>query len=171
MTEGQFLTRQEIDTFLDEIDRNNNGSIEYDEVEKKLDEVHNEIAPTAKPHNLYHAEREDEQRHKFLRAVMGTDKNRISRKEFAEIVKTWKVPSMSPDWKADEDGNTYMKQMPLGSRIRAVWNVQGPEILFVTFVIGLQIGMGTWQLVKYLVGPYTHVNFCSVCHFQLADNV
>lgn len=60
MAEGQYLTEQEIDAFLDEIVRNNNPFIEYDEVEKKPDEVHTEISPTAKPHTLHYADREDE---------------------------------------------------------------------------------------------------------------
>lgn len=95
---------------------------------------------------------------------MGMDKNRIPRKEFAGIVKAWKVPSMSIEKKADEDHNNYIKKMLPGRSIRAIWNVQGPEILFLAFVIGLQIGMSTWQLVKYLVKSYTHVYSCFICY-------
>ena len=58
--------------------KNNNGHIEYNEVEHKLDEVHKGIAPDPKPHHLHHEDREH-QRHFFLRSVIGTDKNRIPR--------------------------------------------------------------------------------------------
>jgi dual oxidase len=159
MAKDQYLSQKEIDEFLDDLDHNKNGYIEYDEVEKKLDDVHKEIAPTPKPHHLHHEDRDDEQRHKFLRGLMATNKTRMPRKEFGEIVKTWNVPSMHPEKNRDEEHNSYMKSIPLGRRIRAFWNVRGPEVLFMVLVIGLQIGLGTWQLVKYLVGPYTHVCF------------
>ncbi|CZR53129.1 uncharacterized protein PAC_03007 [Phialocephala subalpina] len=78
-------------------------TIEYDEVENMLDDVHKEIAPDPKPHHLHHEDREDAARHQFLRSVMGTDKNRIARQDFANIVRGWKAPSMDPDKKAEED--------------------------------------------------------------------
>ena len=77
MADGRYLSEKVIDEFLKDLDKNDNGYIEYDEVEHKLDEVHKEIAPDSKPHHLHHEDREDEQRHQFLRSVMGTDKNRF----------------------------------------------------------------------------------------------
>jgi len=144
MADGQSLSDQEIEEFLVDLDKNNNGYIEYDELEHKLDEVHKEIAPEPKPHNLHHADREDDQRHQFLRSVLGTDKNRISRADFVQTVKTWGVPSMVPEKK------DYTRSMPWGRRLRAYWSVRGPEALFVSLVVSMQIAFGTWQLVKYL---------------------
>ena len=158
MAEVEYLSEEEINEFLDDLDKNKNGFIEYDEVEHKLDEVHKEIAPDPKPHHLHHEDREDAQRHEFLRSVMGTDQNRIPRDDFARIVRKWKVPSMNPDKKAEEDHKAYMKSMPWGRRFRAYWSVEGPEVLFILLVLSMQIAFGTWQLVKYLTEmQYRHV--------------
>jgi hypothetical protein len=62
---------------LDDLDKNNNGYIEYDEVEHKLDEIHKEIAPDPKPHHLHLKDREVTERHQFLRSVMGTGKSSL----------------------------------------------------------------------------------------------
>ena len=107
MAEVEYFSEQEINKFLDDLDRNKNGFIEYDEAEYKLDEVHKEIAPAPKPYHLHHEDCEDAQRHEFLRSVVGTDKNRIPRDDFAGIVRKWKVPSMDPDEKAEEDHKAY----------------------------------------------------------------
>jgi dual oxidase len=53
MAQDQYLSEKEIDEFLDDLDKNNNGCIEYNEVEHKLDEVHKEITPHPKPHQLH----------------------------------------------------------------------------------------------------------------------
>lgn len=90
---------------------------------------------------------------------MGTDKNRIARQDFANIVRGWKAPSMDPDKKAEEDHEAYMKSISWGRRLRAYWSVQGTQVIFIALVIGLQIGLGMWQLVKYLTETqYRHVS-------------
>lgn len=65
MAPDQYLSDKEIDKFLDDLDKNNNGYIEYDEVEHKLDEIHKEIAPDPKPHHLHLKDREVTERHQF----------------------------------------------------------------------------------------------------------
>lgn len=158
MSQDQHLSETEISEFLDDLDKNKNGFIEYDEVEHKLDEVYKEIAPEPKPHQLHHKDRDDAQRHEFLRAVMGTDKNRISRQDFVEIVKGWKIPSMASEKKVEKDHDEYMKTIPLGRRLRAYWSVRGPDMAFLAMVISMQIAFGVWQLVKYLTETrYRHV--------------
>ena len=150
----QYLTDKEIEEFLDDLDENSNGEIEYSEVELKLDEVHKEIAPKALPHNLHHKDTDDEARHQFLRSLMGgSTKKTISRAEFREIVKGWKVPSMNPSKKAQEDHDDYMRRMSIFRRMRAYWEVRGPEMVFLGMVLSLQIAMGGWQLGKYLGDP------------------
>ena len=64
----------------------------------------------------------------------------------------WKIPSMNPDKKAEEDRQACMNSMSWGRKLRAYWNVEGPEVLFIALVISMQIAFGTWQLVKYLDG-------------------
>ncbi|KAL3420613.1 FAD-binding domain-containing protein [Phlyctema vagabunda] len=150
MAKGQYLSEKEIDEFLSDLDNNNNGVIEYDELEFKLDEVHKEIAPEAKPHNLHHKDRDNTARHTFLRSIIGTDKNRIPRDEFQATVKKWNIPSLDPDKKAEVEHEEYMRQMGWGRRIKSHWNVDGPEWLFLGLVVSMQIAFGTWQLVKYL---------------------
>ncbi|CZS88092.1 hypothetical protein WAI453_000495 [Rhynchosporium graminicola] len=150
MAEDNFLTDEEVRQFIDDLDKNNNGYIEYSEVEYKLDQVHKEIAPEAKPHNLHHRNSDNEQRHEFLRSVMGTDRNQISRDDFTGIVQKWCVPSMKPDKKAEDEHKEFMKHMGTGRKIRAWFAVRGPEVLFIGLVISMQIAFGTWQLVKYL---------------------
>ena len=158
MAQDQYLSEKEIDEFLNDLDRNKNGFIEYDEVKHKLDEVHKEVAPHPKPHHLHHQDRDDAQRHEFLRSVIGTDRNRTPREDFAGIVRGWKVPSTDPDQKVEEDHKQNMKSMSWGRRFRAHWSVEGPEVLFIALVISIQIAFGTWQLVKYLTEmQYRHV--------------
>ncbi|KAA8572627.1 hypothetical protein EYC84_003227 [Monilinia fructicola] len=150
MSNNKFLSDEEINQFLDDLDSNSNGYIEYDEVEHKLDEVHRELAPEPEPHNLHHADRQDDERHLFLRSVIGSDKDQIPREEFANTVRGWEVPSLKPSQKAGENHDEYMRSMSWGRKFRAVWSVRGPDIIFLLIVITLQAGFGVWQLTKYL---------------------
>lgn len=150
MTDEHFLSEKEITEFINDLDKNNNDLIEYDEVEFNLDQVHKEIAPEAKPHNLHYKDRDDKQRHAFLRSMIGTDKNQISRDDFANIARGWKVPSMEPDKKAEDEHKEFMKEMGIGRKLRAFWSVRGPEVIFTGFVVAMQIAFGTWQCVKYV---------------------
>ncbi|KAF2835393.1 hypothetical protein M501DRAFT_1060909 [Patellaria atrata CBS 101060] len=146
------LTDREINEFLDELDRDKNGYVDYWEVEKKLDEVHQEIAPKAKKHNLHHESR-TEQRHRFLRGVLGTNEDRIPREEFVKSVRNWKIPSMEQEKKDAKEQDAYLKRMTIVQRFRAYWEVHGPEIGFLALVISLEFAFGIWQLVKYLTTP------------------
>jgi len=153
MADIQYLSDKEISEFLDALDKNNDGYIAYNELEKKLDEVHKQIAPEAKPHNLHHKDRDPKERHAFLRSVLGTQEERISRDDFTTVVKKWKVPSLEQDKKVEQDEEEYFNSIPLGRRIRAFWDVRGPEVMFVGMVVSVQIAFGVWQLVKYATDP------------------
>ncbi|KAL6706316.1 hypothetical protein ACN47E_005606 [Coniothyrium glycines] len=150
MASQEFLTDEEIRLFIDDLDYDKNGYVEYTELERKLDEVHKEIAPKAQPHNLHHASRGDEARHEFLRSVLGTREDRIKRDEFAKTVKGWNIPSLEQDRKEAKEEDDYLKQISFFRRARAYWAVKGPEILFLALVVSLMIGFGVWQFVKYL---------------------
>jgi len=148
----QYLDDDEIESFVSELDKNSNGFIEYDEVEHRLDLVHNEIAPDAKPHNLHHDSKDAEARHRFLQSIIGSKSQRIPRAEFASRVRKWKVPSMkqeSGDEKHEED---LLTSMSIWRRIRSYWAVRGPDILFTALVVSMQLAFGIWQLVKYVTG-------------------
>ncbi|KAF1847908.1 uncharacterized protein K460DRAFT_279063 [Cucurbitaria berberidis CBS 394.84] len=150
MTQQQYLTDEEISNFIDDLDHDNNGSVDYWELERKLDEVHKEIQPKAQPHNLHHGSRSDEARHEFLRSVIGTREDHIKRDDFAKCVKTWEIPSLEQDRKEAKDEDDYLKQMSIYRQARAYWAVKGPEIAFLGLVLAFMIAFGVWQLVKYV---------------------
>jgi hypothetical protein len=82
MAEGQYWLERETDEILNELDKNNN---EYEQVQQKLDQVHQDIAPDPKPHHLYDENHGDAHRHTFLRGTMSTDKNRFSRMDYVFV--------------------------------------------------------------------------------------
>ncbi|KAK0750633.1 FAD-binding domain-containing protein [Schizothecium vesticola] len=150
----QYLTDDEIKTFLDDLDHNDDGLIDYSEVERKLDQVYSEIAPTPSPHHLHHADNGGDARHEFLRKLVGSDKNRIPRDEFAARVRSWKIPSMKQDKDKAVDQDAYLRKLGIVRRVRSYWAVRGPEIAFLALVVSMQLAFAVWQLVKYLTGEH-----------------
>ncbi|KAH7050144.1 FAD-binding domain-containing protein [Macrophomina phaseolina] len=150
MANATYLTDDEIDRFLNDLDHNGNGLIEYSEVEQKLDQVHDEIAPHPQPHNLNHDTKEDHARHQFLRSIIGSEKNQIPRTEFAERVREWRIPSLKQSKQEEQDEKDYMRKLSIWRRLRSYWAVHGPEILFIALVVSMQLAFGIWQLVKYV---------------------
>ncbi|THV89450.1 hypothetical protein D6D26_09753 [Aureobasidium pullulans] len=148
------LTEEEIDQFLSELDTDNDGLIEYHEVEAKLDEVSREIAPEPAEHNLHHEDRSDK-RHQFLRGFMGTNENHVPIAEFKRIVQSWQIPSMEQEKKEEDEQADFVKKMSYARRLRAYWEVHGPEYGFLAVVVSMQLAFGIWQMVKYLTtSPY-----------------
>ena len=148
----QHLTEQEIDQFIKSLDQDNDGCISYLEIEKGLDAAYEELAPDAEPHHLHHPSRKDEDRHDFLRQLIGKEKDRIPAAEFRDIVKSWQIPSLDQEKQAAKDEDDFLKKLPLGRRLRAYWEVHGPTYCFLFVVVGFQIGLGIWQCVKYATG-------------------
>ncbi len=152
MTENiHYLTQDEVDKFVVGLDKDKDGCISYVELEHKLDQVHKEIAPDAKAHNLHHSSKDDE-RHAFLRQMLGTEKSALPADDFKKIVKSWNIPSLERDKQGAKEDDNYLKNIPRGRRLRAQWEVHGPTYLFVGVVVALQIGFGVWQCVKYATG-------------------
>ncbi|KAI4728763.1 hypothetical protein E4T49_03546 [Aureobasidium sp. EXF-10728] len=148
------LTDEEIDRFLKELDTDSDGLIEYHEVEAKLDEVSREIAPEPAEHNIHHENRKD-QRHKFLRSFMLTNKDHVPTAEFKEVVRSWEIPSMEQEKKQKDEQEAFVRKMSYARRFRAYWEVHGPEYGFLAVVVAMQLAFGIWQLVKYLTtAPY-----------------
>lgn len=150
MAPDQYLTDDEIKKFVDDLDRDSNGNIDYWELERKLDEVHEQVAPKAQPHHLHHESRPDEARHEFLRTLIKSDKDSIPRDEFEKCVKTWEIPSLEQDRKEAKDEDEYVKKMSIWRRMRAWWAVRGPQVVFMVIVVSFMLAFGIWQLVKYL---------------------
>ena len=145
-----YLTDAEIDDFIDHLDHNRDGYIDYDEIERALDAVHDEIAPEAKPYNLHHDSKSDRARHAFLRAMIGSQASRLSRAEFKARVRRWKIPSMKQEQADDEEQKEYMRRLPRWRRFRSWWSVHGPKVLFIAFVVAMELAFGLWQMIKYI---------------------
>lgn len=153
-TKIQYLDDEEIDAFLDDLDHNKDGYINYEEVERKLDQEHAELVPKPGPHHVLNS-KDDRGRHAFLRSMMGSDLERIPRDDFAKLIRTWKIPSLKQAKKNEEEEKSYFRRLPGWRRIRAYWAVHGPEIVFLGVVVGMQCAFGIWQLVKYqTTSPY-----------------
>ncbi|OBS22748.1 hypothetical protein FPOA_09078 [Fusarium poae] len=152
----EFLTDKEIEEFLDDLDHDNDGHINYEEVERKLDQEHANLVPKPSAHNVISQDHSDDDstRHAFLRRMMGdSGVDRIPRDEFAKMVKEWKIPSLKQAKKEEEEEKSYIKKLPGWRRIRSYWAVHGPEIVFLGVVISMQLAFGIWQLVKYQTTP------------------
>lgn len=158
------LTDEEIDQFIDDLDDNKDGYINYPEVERKLDETHKELVPKPGAHHIIgkrnndsngSENNDDRARHAFLRSMMdnNSDVERISRDDFAKLVRSWKIPSLKQAKKEEEDEKTYFKRLPSWRKIRAWWAVRGPDVCFIALVVGMQLAFGIWQLVKYQTTP------------------
>lgn len=142
----QYLTDEEIKKFIDDLDIDNNGNIDYKELEHKLDEVGKQLAPKPKRHHIYHDD-EEEGRHEFLRTLIGTDENSIPRAKFAECVRSWDIPSLEQDRKEAKDEDDYLKHMSVWRKVRAYWAVEGPQVAFMALVVTFMLAFGIWQLV------------------------
>lgn len=154
MADVQFLTQDEIDDFVTQLDRDNDGCVSYTELEQKLDQVYKELQPEPKVHNLHHSSRKDNQRHEFLRSMLGTEKDKIPADDFKKIVRTWQIPSMEQEKQTEKDELEYLKNITWARKLRAMWEVEGPEYCFIAFVVSAQIALGVWQCVKYAEPQY-----------------
>ncbi|CAH0047069.1 unnamed protein product [Clonostachys solani] len=152
----KYLSDGEIQQFIDDLDHNDDGFIDYKEIEQKLDQAHQELVPKPDAHHIIkrgHDSHDKDARHVFLRSLMGSDADRISRQDFADIVRQWNIPSLKQAKKDEEDEKTYFRRRPGWRKIRAYWAVHGPEVAFLALVISMQVTFGVWQLVKYYTTP------------------
>lgn len=143
MSEVQYLNQKEIDDFVSQLDKDNDGCISYGELEQKLDQIYKELQPEAKAHNLHHSSRKDTQRHEFLRSMLGTEKDKIPAEDFKKIVSSWKIPSMEQEKQTEKEEADYLNNISWPRKLRAIWEVNGPEYCFVAFVISAQIALGS----------------------------
>lgn len=153
MDDTQALTNQEISDFINQLDTDKDGCISYHELEQKLDEVYEKIQPEAKSHHLHHKSRRDTARHEFLRSVLGTSRDKIPVDDFRKTVKSWQIPSMQQEKKTEQDEKDYLASISTRRKLRAMWEVEGPEYCFVAFIVSAQIALGVWQCIKYATGP------------------
>jgi len=81
---------------------------------------------------------------------MGTNDDHVHLVDFEEIVKSWQIPSMEQEKKEEDEQANFVKRMSYARRLRAYWEVHGPEYGFLALVVSMQLAFGIWQLVKYL---------------------
>lgn len=157
------LTDDEINAFFEDLDRDNNGYVVLDELEAKLHEVHKELAPEPKKHHILHPSRRDLEKnenhkgdglHAFLCQLLPECDSKIGKHEFMTRVKKLRIPSQKQTDSSEQDKEDKQKELrlPMRRRIRAYWAVHGPMILFMTFVVALQLGFGLWQGLTYFLG-------------------
>ena len=154
------LSEDEIDAFFDDLDLDKDGYVTFDELETKLREVHEELAPQLQKHHLLHPARRDLEKHigyagdgihAFLASTLPNCNAKIDRKEFTEHINRLGIPSQKQTDSQGHDKEVQVQEqrLPLRRRVRAYWAVHGPSVLFTSFVVATQLGMGLWQMVKY----------------------
>lgn len=157
------LTDEEVDQFFQDLDKDKDGFVVFDELEAKLHEVHKELAPEPKKHHILHPARRDLEKnenhkgdglHAFLCQILPDCDAKLSKEDFAARVKKLRIPSQKQTDSAEQDSEDKDKEhrIPTRRRIRAYWAVHGPAIIFMTVVVALQLGFGLWQGLKYFLG-------------------
>ena len=111
----QPLTEQEIDQFIDSLYQDDDGCFSYAEVEQSPDAAYEEPAPDADLDHLHRPSRKDEDRHEFLRQLIGKEKGRIPAADFRIIVQSWQIPSLEQDKYTAHDEGDFLKAGPAGS--------------------------------------------------------
>ena len=153
--EYQSLSDDEIESFFQDLDGDNDGYVTFDELEAKLNEVHDELAPELQKHHLHHPARQDLEKneshaedglHAFLCRMMPACATKLSKEDFMKRVKAWEVPSQKQT--DNESDEAKEKKLPFRRRLRAYWAVHGPVYTFTALVVALQIAIGLWQMVS-----------------------
>ncbi|KAK4555649.1 hypothetical protein LTR86_007402 [Recurvomyces mirabilis] len=164
------LSDEDINAFFDDLDKDKNGSVSFAELETRLHEIHNELAPEPAKHNLHHPSRRDVEKneshkgdglHAFLCNLMPDCDTQLSRPDFIQRVKKWEVPSQKQADATDCDAEdaSEERKLPFRRRVRAYWAVHGPVLCFTAFVVALQLAFGLWQMIKYLRDPLARAAF------------
>lgn len=152
------LDQSQIEKFYHEIDKDNVGFVTLDQLADKLETVIDELTSTSSTlaklpsdERLYgtvDVERDasGNQLQHFIESLFPDATSNIPKADFIAKVTSWNIlcPTI----------NTSAAIRPrIFDRIRALWEVEGPRIAFITFIIALQVGFGLWQMIKYIQSP------------------
>jgi hypothetical protein len=90
--------------------------------------------------------------HAFLCKLMPDCEASIPKDEFVKHVRSWNVPSLERNAAEDEDERVkqYAKNLTMGRKIKALWSIYGPKVIFMSLVISFQLAFGLWQLMTYV---------------------
>ena len=145
----QSLTEEEIDRFIQSLDHNQDGKISFDELERQLDHAFEELKPHMgrKRENDIEAEiderKANQQRRAFIRSMLGKENassSSIPIEQFKERIREWKIPSLEQEKQKQKEEGNYLNKASLRRKLYAWWSVVGPEYMFLTIVISLQLG-------------------------------
>jgi predicted ferric reductase len=163
--EYKVLSDDEIEALFQDLDKDNNGFLDFEELEKKLYEVHEELAPDLKKHHITHPSRRDLEKneshnrkgdglHAFLCQLLPECDAKINKEDFTARVRRLRIPSQKQTDSDEQDKGDKEKEqeLPMRRRVRAYWAVHGPTILFMTFVVALTLGFSLWQGLTYFLG-------------------
>ena len=160
------LSDAEIKEFLDDLDHNSDGKISYEEIETKLDQVHDEIAPNPLPHHLNHDSKEDAARHAFLKSLIGVESGSIPRAEMEARVKGWGIPSTKQASEGEGAEAEYLRRFTVVRRLKSYWSVRGPEIVFIALVVSMMLAFGLWRKSNALSVSYvTHAELIELIKY------
>ena len=124
------LSDEEINAFFDDPDKDNVGYVTFEELEAKLHQVHDELAPEPLKHHLHHPERRDLEKngsyagdglHQFLCSLLPECSSSLNREGFMQCVTRWRVPSQrqTDSKKQDSEDQACERRNPRRRRQRA----------------------------------------------------
>lgn len=160
------LSETELEEFYNEIDKESRGFVTFSQLMEKLEQVVDELAPTSKPISRLPdiRSRRDEdleggwkridnaRLQTFLQELFPDSTSTISKNDFIAQVRSWNI--LSPSHATSSEARP-----PLIERLRARWEVDGPRIAFLAFIVALQVAFGLWQMIKYIQSPLVRSAF------------
>lgn len=153
------LTEREIDRFIDSFNFGNDKRISFAELERRLEQVYKEL----RPHVESDAAQDDaekasaehvakQRRRHFVQQIMGNETDAIDVDHLKQLVRQWNIPSLEQEKRTQAHDELYLGRVPLQRRVRALWKAVRPEYNFLAFVTVIQLGLGTWQCLRYALG-------------------
>jgi predicted ferric reductase len=142
------LTSEEVDEFVAHLDLDSDGCVTYSGLRQRLDAIFENLQPETNQSQSHLDARHNVQRDLLL-SIFGSESRRIPADEFKKIVAQWRIPSLETDRLAAKEEDDYLKRVPWGRRLRAIWKVHGAEYIFMIVVLSLQTGLGVWQCIKF----------------------
>jgi hypothetical protein len=170
------LRDDEIEELYRELDQDEDGQVTFQELERVLKQVHNELAPTSQRHHLTHPERSltsdansktrntqneekttpqnghhDSDLQDFLSSLTYGCGEAMSKNEFFEQVRSWNIPSQDQTCSDQNstDARDYHRKLSRKRRLLAWWAVHGQELIFALLVGGLILAFSLWQGLFY----------------------
>ena len=123
------LSDEEINAFFDDLDKDKDGYVTFDELEAKLNQIHDEFTPEPQKHHLHHPERRDLEKsgshdrdglHQFLASLLPECGSSLNRENFVQRVTRWRVPSQKQTDSKEQDGEDQAFERRLPRRRRTL---------------------------------------------------